>query len=261
MKLGESALTNIGLAAIAVVLIGSIGAATVMRSSPEAMTDTDTCGSAWHGKTTVILLDASNPLTVGAEATVREVVAKARTGVRGSRVVIARMSGARTYRPQILFDRCDPGGGAQADLMLEGPAAREALREEVFLAPLDAQLEKLVEPVDPNGESYIGETIMRAAADPAFHLDGEGARLVVVSDFIESTAISKPYQTGQIVLPKVDEPFLAGIAVTMVELPAVAGATSIQTFALRTEWRQWLADAQATDVQMISPGLAGSRRH
>ena len=245
----------LALIAVGLALAGSIAAATVLRSGA-ASVPPGTCAPGENGPATVVVLDASNKLAPRAEATVREVARAAAIGGRGLRVIIARVSGSRDYQPEILFHGCDPGGAGQARYD-EGQATRDELRQTHFLAPLEVAIGRLVEPVPDHGQTYLAETVMRVASDPAMHLDQPGSSLIILSDLIQNVrGTSMPYRNGRIVLPPVEEPFLNGLRVTVVELPAMPGADVLQTHKMREAWRDWFKAAGAMQVTMRSPGLA-----
>ena len=78
----------------------------------------------------------------------------------------------------------------------------------------------------------------------------------MLSDLIENTATSRPFVTGQVQLPHPREPFLNGISMVLVELPALAEASGLQNFATRSSWRRWCNDAGALSCEVTAPGMA-----
>lgn len=240
-----------------VLLLGSLAIASVLRPPPGAQGAVAVCDPKEPGRTTVVLVDGSNALAPRSAATVRQLVHDAMDGRRGARVILARVSGDARYQPEILADLCDPGGAEDARFN-EGPVTRADLRQTAFFDPIDQAIAKLVTPVSSSDKSYLSDAISRAAADPAMHLRDPGATLVFASDLIENSDFSRPYETGGIVLPQVRERFLEGIAVKLVELPAMPGAEMLQTYEMRDRWRKWLLAAGARDVQQLSPGLRRS---
>lgn len=243
-----------GLFATGLVLVGGFSAANFLRASPGTQVGGDGCDPRWRGPTTTVVVDASNNLAPRSQASLRELISRTLSGRRGSRVVIARISGADAYQPEFLFSRCDPGGADEARFG-EGPVGRDDERKTMFLEPMEAALTRLFTAVPSNGNSFIAANLQRIASDPAMHLDAPGSTLVFASDMIESSRVSKPYVTGEIVLPAVEEPFLSGIAVRVLELPAIPGATILQNHESRDRWRTWLTRAGARDILLSFPGL------
>jgi hypothetical protein len=243
---------QLGLAVGAVAFIGLIAIATALK--PGAMDPIQSCKADSAAPVITVAVDASNALGHESQAMLRVVIEENTRTQRGARVIIARVSGAQAYRPEILFDRCDPGSAAQAKAN-EGPAALEVIRTEQFVVPLNRVIKKLARPAAHNDTSYIADTVIHIAADPAMHLTGPNAKLIVLTDLLENTDRSTPYLNGRISLPTVHERFLRGIKVRVIELPAIAKAAGLQTFEVRAIWRAWLAAAGAENVEVVAPGL------
>lgn len=238
---------------------GLIAGSAVLRGSVSEQIDERTgCPVGGHSKVTVIGIDASDPLAPQNRSMLRQSVQEAAADRRDSRVILVRLSGSRSYRPDIVFDRCNPGAAREARRWSEGPAARQVIFDSRFLEPLNRAIERLALPTPEMRESYLADTIARMVSDPALHLREGERRLILLSDLIENTDLSRPYTTGVVRLPPVRERFLAGISVQLVELPAMTDATQLQTFTVRSMWRRWCQIAGALSCQVTAPGLAAA---
>ncbi|MEA3061377.1 MAG: hypothetical protein QOJ94_1158 [Sphingomonadales bacterium] len=235
---------------------GVVATGAALRTTSVAEIDPRTgCPAGGHGEITVILADGSDPLGPRNEAALRATVERSLAVRRDARVIIARFTGGPSYQVQILFDRCNPGGAREAKTLGEGPAAREKQLRDNFVLPLQKAIDRLAKPTPKNRQSYVADTIAHAVSDPSLHLDHGVRRLVVMSDLIENTKLSLPYQTGHIRLPSIREKFLSGIAIELIELPAMPGAERLQTIEGRTTWRAWCRSAGAARTRVDAPGL------
>jgi hypothetical protein len=246
-----------------ILLIGSfatfIAAGSMLALGNGAAPDEGTgCVPGIAGPVTVVLLDGSDPLGSKSQALVREAVVDGARGGLHARLILARFSGKREFRPEILFSRCDPGRANDATILSEGPAAREEDWVEKFGEPLEDKSAQLARDTPAANESYIADAIARVASDPSFHLRDGTAKLIVLSDFIENSDVSHPYRDGALHLPAINEQFLKGIKVKLIELPALEGAEMLQNYRNRTVWRDWIERAGAAGpVEFLAPGLAG----
>lgn len=247
----------VGFGGVGLAFMGTFAASYLFR--PEEAVGDDFCPEGDSGPVTAVIVDSSNPLAAKSQEMLRAAVSDGMPSSRSARLIVARVNGARDYQPEFLLNRCDPGSG-QAARTGEGRATRDALRADEFVQPLEKALAELAKPVDSNDRSFLADTIMRVAADPAMHLVGSNSTLIFLSDLLEHSDVSSPYSTGTIILPKFSEKFLTDIAVRVIELPAMAEAAALQTHDTRQLWRDWLANAGAARVELIAPGIAPSEQ-
>lgn len=248
-------------ALVAAAFLGLLGFAGVMKTTGQNLTDPQTgCPTSGHGKLTVIGIDSSDPLAPQNKAMLRGVVEDAAAGQRDSRVIIARISGRANYQPEILFDRCHPGSGSDGTSANEGSAELQERFDREFAAPLEIALEKLGEPGPTSEHSYLSGTLERMVSDPSLELDDGDRTLILLSDLIENTEASRPYRDGVVRLPASREPFLEGIHLRLVELPAVGAAERLQSYASRSAWRDWCSSARARSCTVTAPGLQVEER-
>lgn len=241
---------------------GIIAGAGVVRSGVNELIDERTgCPASGHNSVTVVAVDSSDSLAPDNKAMVRQTVKNAAGDRRDSRVILVRIDGARKYRPEILFNRCNPGAAREARRWTEGTAARQAMFDESFLKPLETAIDGLSRRMPESEESYIADTIAHMVSDVALHLRHGERKLILLTDLLEHTQSSKPYRTGAVRLPEVREEFLAGIDLDLVELPAMKGASHLQTFETRTAWRNWCSTAGARACVMTAPGLGVAAAH
>jgi hypothetical protein len=250
------AFATIACALVAVAFLGLLGVAGVIRSAGQLLTDQRTgCPATGHVSLTVVGIDSSDPLVPQNKEMLRGVVEEGAVGQRGSRVIIARLSGSSDYRPEILFDRCHPGAGSDGTSATEGSAEIQDRFDREFAAPLATAMERLGRPGPESPRSHLTGTLERMVSDPALDLNRGERTLILLSDLIEHTEASRPYTDGVVRLPTPPERFLSGIHLRLVELPARGEAVRLQTHASRSAWREWCSLAGAQSCTVAAPGL------
>jgi len=228
---------------------------------PESVEKRSLCGQNLS-RSTIILVDQSDPLALENDARVMEIMrSEGRVVSRGSSLVLASFSGAVHRRVMVHFQKCSPGRGSEIDRREVGRVKQEWDWNREFIDPLENTIGEIAHRrATRTDQSYIADTIASAVTDGGMRFNGRERRLLVLTDGLENTATSRPYVDGRVRLARPREQFLAGVDFEFIELAPDVSVAGLQTYENRLEWRQWACIAGAKTVTIRAPGLRGNRQ-
>ena len=144
---------------------------------------------------TVVLLDATDPLSPGQQKAVGEYLLRQLPRELEDREWLGFfvLREDNVVLPEAEIALCYPGDADSANPLIENPRRRAKIFEEKFQRPMLAALARLVAARPPQSSSPILEMIEAAALRPDFD-STQKRRLVVVSDMLHNTAGYSHYQ-------------------------------------------------------------------
>jgi len=238
-------LVGLALAATAVVAVA-------LRPTPlDPETNCPLAGPRAH---TAILVDATDALEPRHRRKLEAAVSSERARLAiGDQLTIAMLSDRDPREPAILFSRCNPGDGADANPLFQNGARRDARWRETFGDPLDAAAGRAAK--GRRGDaSPLTDAIASIASEPSF-VAAKTRRLVIVSDMMKHRpgvfslyAAGATYDSFKRTEAARPPPDLQGVAIRLVQLDR-PDRDARQTETRSTFWAPYFTQAQAPEPQ------------
>lgn len=238
----------------AVLVLGGLGAASLLLRAPPTDAETLCRTDAPLGAHTVILVDATDRLEARHRRKLRAVLAQERARLgQYDRLTIMRINVRRPQEPAILFSKCLPRPPEQTNPLFENARLTQQRWDEDFAHALESAL-RSAGSSGPARASPIVAGVRAVAADPDFGVEIERRRLVLMSDLLEhdpdgfSLYVSDAnYASWREAAPN-GPPDLARVDLRVVPIDRPDHAAQ-QTTALEAFWPAFF---DAADVQTVS---------
>lgn len=213
--------------------------------------DADLCPSK-PTSATLILVDQTSTFTAAQIQTVRQVILAARTETpAGGRLSLLYLVADAPYEPSLIFAKCNPGSGRDANIWLTDPAKVQRQWEAQFQAPLDEALRLLEKPTS-SPTSPIMENIRSVGWRSDFRKPQPRRKLVIISDMVQNSPMLSMYARDELASDKLtrDEaartfPDLTDVLVN-VRILRSSDTIAYQGEDFERSWRKYFESAGAT---------------
>ncbi len=180
-----SGIAGIMLIALAMLVLGGLGAASFVLRAPPIDPETLCRTDAPLAAHTIVLVDSTDRLEPRHRRKLRAVLAQERARLsQYDRLTIMRLNVRRPQEPSVLFSRCLPRPPEQTNPLFENARMTQARWDEDFAAVLDRAL-RSASAGGPQRASPIIAGLRAIAADPEFDANIPRRRLVLISDLLE----------------------------------------------------------------------------
>jgi hypothetical protein len=169
----------------AVLVLGGLGAASLLLRAPPTDAETLCRTDVPLRAHTIILVDATDRLEARHRRKLRAVLAQERGRLgQYDRLTIMRINVRRPQEPTILFSKCLPRPPEQTNPLFENARIAQQRWDEDFAQALDGAL-RSAGSSGPARASPIVAGLRAVAADPDFGAEITSRRLVLMSDLLE----------------------------------------------------------------------------
>lgn len=178
-------IAGILLIALAMLVLGGLGAASFVLRAPPIDSETMCRTDAPLAAHTIVLVDSTDRLEPRHRRKLRAVLAQERARLsQYDRLTIMRLNVRRPQEPSVLFSRCLPRPPEETNPLFENARMTQARWDEDFAAVLDRAL-RSASAGGPQRASPIIASLRAIAADPDFDANIPRRRLVLISDLLE----------------------------------------------------------------------------
>ncbi len=243
------------LIALAVLVLGGLGGASLLLRAPPTDPETLCRTDAPLGAHTIILVDATDRLEQRHRRKLRAVMAQERARLaQYDRLTLMRLNVRRPQEPSILFSRCLPRPPEQTNPLFENARMTQARWDEAFAESRERALRSAGAGSGARASPLVAG-LRAVAADPDFGAEIPHRRLVLVSDLLAHDpqgfslyASDADYAAWRARVP-IGPPDLARVELRIVPLDRPEHAAR-QAAALHGFWPTFFQSAEAASVSI-----------
>lgn len=191
---GGKVVAGVGILVLCGAILGGYGYLKMTAESAPVLVADTLCPEDGPQSATVVIFDGSTQLPAVTRAEIRthlDDLARATPnyGLLEIRAIDPDVPGGR-----VVFSRCNPGDGSNLSELVANPALAKRRWSEEFAAPLEAEMDRLLDGDDAETSPII-ETIQHVAAQrfAGHSMAGRDKRLVIFSDMMEHTPLYSQY--------------------------------------------------------------------